>query len=551
MITDRLRFTVIEVNSDKILSRDLVVQEPEVMWRLSAPAIVSFKLPPGEYFKSAQGIKWTNWGQWIITELEINGARRIIAATIVSKNTVDPTSGVMQIESTGFMGYPDKIPFLENFNPIAVDPFEIVQRVWAHCQEFSNAQLGVEVQPASSGTQMLPGYSFDGSTLSFDFFAVFYRAIDFPDCQQIIEGLARDIPFDMYEHASWNEDRTSVTKTLQLAYPLGGFRQDYLVFRVGDNVLSAERSDEMDIEPVSDVIVRSWAPGKTISSQVSNYDPTRLRRVIMEEAAYVDSQERAAAWAKRKLQRRNVPAHFQKITIDANHPNAPAGSFDVGDSIFITAPDFPWYGTIEQWHRITSIIYKEAEGTMDLELKVEGAFNYDPIEYDPNYAQQPTEDLNRLSNGYFRDNMLGWKVIKGQWIRVPTDTYTVGLLTAVFVRIDLDDNGEALRSNRVTVTPGEHLSISCIVKWEEVESGSTDAFQLLGLTSSDGVPVDEIVFDEYINPTGAHGIQVLEINDWVVPIGVNELAIQLNVTDGVSAGKAFWTYARILPVGTP
>lgn len=558
MITDRLRFTVIEVNTNRIVTRDLVVQEPEVMWRLSAGAIVSFKVLPGEMVKSAQGIVWRNNAYWIITEMEIDYTRHIVAATIVTNNKLDPQSGVIQIESTGFMEYPAKIPFLVNLNPIAIDPFEVVQRVWAHCQGFSNANLQVEVYPASSGTQMLPGYSFDGSTLSFDFFAMFIRAIDFPDCGDIIEGLARDIPFDMVEEAEWNEDRTEVTKKLHLSYPYGGVQQDHLSFLLGDNVLAAEKAEEMDIEPVSDVIVRSWAPGKVIVSQLSNYDETRLRRVMIEDDAKIDSQERAAAWAGRKLQRRNVPIHFEKITIDANHPHAPAGSFDVGDSIFVEAPDFPWYGTIKEWHRITSISYKEAEGIMELGLKVEGAFNYDPIEYNPDYADQPHEDPNRVYNGYFQRSTAGWKSLQGQWIRVPTEVYETHVAKAGSVRCDLDDSGEAFRSNRILVTPGEHLHVECRVKWEEVDpdvpAPTTPAeFQLLGITSKDADESvgQQLIFDRYVDPQGAHGWHTLEALDWTVPDGINEVALQFNVTPGIRVGKSWWSYARLTPVGTP
>lgn len=557
-ITDRLRFTIIEVNTNRIITRDLVVQEPEVMWRLSAPAIVSFKVLPGEALKSGQGIVWKNFGYWIITEMEINYQRRIICATIVNNNKLDAESGVIQIESEGFMGYPAKIPFLVNLNPIAIDPFEVVQRMWAHCQNYSNANLEVEVYPASSGTQMLPGYSFDGSVLSFDFFAMFLRAVDFPDCGDIIEGLARDIPFDMVEEATWDIDRTTVTKKLHLLYPYGGLHQDHLSFLLGENVISAEKAEELDIEPVSDVIIRSWAPGKVIVSQLSNYDPTRLRKVMIEDDAKIDSQERAAAWAGRKLQRRNVPVHFEKITIDANHPHAPAGSFDVGDSIYVEAPDFPWFGTIKDWHRITSIMYKEAEGMMELGLKVEGAFNYDPIDYNPDYAEQPTEDPNRVYNGYFQQHLGGWRSIRGQWFRVPTEVYETYLAKAGSVRCDLDDEGEALRSNRIPVTPGEHLHVECRVKWEEVdpEVPAPDVpaeFQLVGITSMDADETfgEELIFDTYVNPTGAHGWHTLEALDWTVPDGINEVALQFTVTPGIAVGKSWWTYARLVPVGTP
>ena len=153
------------------------------------------------------------------------------------------------------MGYPKEIPWLENFNPIAVDPAEVIQRIWAHIQNFTNANLGVQVLPSSTGTQMLPGYGFDGSILSFDFFAMFIRAIDFVDCGDQIISLARDLPLDLFEEVSWNEDRTEVNKVLRIAYPLGGLKQEHLAFRLGENVINAEAAEDADIEPVSDIMI--------------------------------------------------------------------------------------------------------------------------------------------------------------------------------------------------------------------------------------------------------------------------------------------------------
>jgi hypothetical protein len=511
---------------------------------------MKLEIAQGESTASARGINWKNWGHWIICECEIDYVRRIVAYGFVTDVKVDPKSGNLQLAVTGPMGYPKDIPWLENFNPIAVDPFEIVQRVWAHLQSFSNANFGIEVTPASSGTQMLPGFGFDGSILSFDFFAIFIRAIDFPDCSDTIISLARDIPFDMFEEAQWDTERTEVTKVLRMAYPLGGLHQDHLSFQLGVNIIEAEKADEVEIEPVSDVIIRHWLPGKVMDSRLSNADPTRARRVVMEEDAYIDSTERAAAWAKRKLQRRNVPKHFSKIIINPHHSHAPFGSFWVGDSIRVQAANYPWFGEIDEWHRIISIRYSEADGMCELGLKAEGAWNYDPIEYNPDYASKPTEDPNRLANGYFADNLAGWISLQGQWIRVATLTYDETLNPhAGSVRIDHDDEGERFLSHRAWCLPGEHLVLQCAVRWSEVESGPTDAMQLVAFTSFNGTPVDSFVVDEHVNPTGVHGFELLQDTDWVVPEGVNEVALQFTVTPGVSAGNSHWTYARVYPNG--
>jgi hypothetical protein len=86
------------------------------------------------------------------------------------------------------------------------------------------------------------------------------------------------------------------------------------------------------------------------------------------------------------------------------------------------------------------------------------------------------------------------------------------------------------------------------VRWEDVASGTLDAFQLVAFTSNNGAPVESFVVDEYVHPTGVHGWQLLKMDDWVVPEGVNEVALQFTVTSGVTAGTTWWTYARVLPV---
>ncbi len=551
-ITDRLRFSIIKVNTNEILARDLMVKEPTVITSLSAPSRVSFKLPQSEQYGSAQGIVWKTWGQWIVPEIEIAGVRRCIGAQLVNKCVVDPQSGELAVEGIGFLGYPKGIPWLENFSPIAVDPAEVIQRVWAHLQSFVNSNLGVEVLPAFTGTEMLPGYSFDGSTLNFDFFAMFVREVDFQDCGDVITSLARDIPLDMVEEVSWNSTRNSLNKIVRLGYPSLGERQDNLSFVVGENVIIAEKADELDIEPVTDVIIRGWRPGKTYSSRLTNDDSTRVRRTIMEEDASIDSTERAAAWAKRRLTRRNVPPSFQKIIIDPSHPNAPLNSFNLGDSIFVEGKDYPWVGDIAEWHRIVSMTFKDDSPLVELGLKVEGAFNYDPITYDPNWEEEPVEDKNLLINGYFNKSTVGWKRLTGQWMRVAS----MGRSSVGCMRVDCDDTTELFESHKVAVNPNSSYSLSAWVKRQEIEpkAGMNPAYDGLWIAVKgylDGaLVIDRTMVDSLPYPAGTGGWSQLSgtittpgLDEFDNPL-VNEISIVLSVSQ-IHDGVAWWDDVRI------
>lgn len=553
-ITDRLRFSVVKVNTNEILSRDLIVQEPTVMISLSAPSRCSFKIPQSEEFASADGIEWKTWGQWIIPEIEIAGTRRCLGAQLVNKCNIDPQSGSLSIEGLGFLGYPKGIPWLENFSPIAVDPAEVIQRVWAHLQDPVNANLGVQVLPALTGTEMLPGYSFDGSTLNFDFFAMFIREVDFQDCGDVINNLARDIPLDMVEEVSWNLSRTTVNKTVRLGYPSLGVEQTSLSFVVGENVIAAEKAEELDIEPVTDVIVRGWRPGKTYSSRLTNDDMTRVRRTIMEEDASIDSTERAAAWAKRRLTRRNIPVSFQKITIDPSHPNAPLNSFNVGDTIYVEGKNYPWVGDIAEWHRITSMTFKDGPA-VELGLRVEGAFNYDPITYDPNWEEQPVVDNNMLINGYFNKNTTGWKRIWGQWFRVASFGHT----SIGSVRVDTDDVNHFFESHKVGVDPNSSYKFEAWVRRQEVvfQAGTNPAVDGIFIAvkgyKKGAMVIDRTRIVGLSNPEGVGGWT--ELSGWITTPGldendepfIDEVSIVLCITRATD-GIVWWDDVRIEPL---
>lgn len=375
---DRFRFIVEDAITGDILTRDLTVKNPKVMRVVSGPCSIEFDVDFRD--TSNAGIYFKPWSQWIHAEKPVFGNHVIWASGLVQPSDVDKKTGVTHLTAQGFSGYMKKMPWLENWNPLACDVFEVVQKVWAHLQSYPNGNLGVTVTPAISGIEMLPGYAFDGNILNLDFFAEFIRAVDKQDCGDHVDKLARDIPFDYVEQSSWNDDRTAINKQLFLGYPKAGIDQDWLVFIINENVMEAVPHIETQIDWVSDVIVDGWFPGTEYSASLTNADPTRYRRVISQDDARINSNERAAAWSKKKLTRRQTPAYWDSIIVDMGHPNAPFGSYDVADRIIVRGL-MPFIGFVSQQHKILAIAVDEQAGTCELTLMAEGAFNYDPIFY--------------------------------------------------------------------------------------------------------------------------------------------------------------------------
>ena len=132
---------------------------------------------------------------------------------------------------------------------------------------------------------------------------------------------------------------------------------------------------------VSDVIVRGWFPGKIYSSQLTNRDPLRFRRVAHEEDAMLNSRERTMVWARKHLAKRQVPEHWSSVTLDMWHPNAPFGTYDVGDDILISGT-YPSKGRINEWHRILTMQIDDHQEAVMMTTKHVDGFNYDPIMFE-------------------------------------------------------------------------------------------------------------------------------------------------------------------------
>lgn len=487
--SDRFHFIVEEARTGNIVSRDLIVSKSQVMRALSGPCAIEFDIDYHD--DSVSGIVFEPWGHYIHAEKVIRGKRQIWATAIVQPSEADKASGILHLRAQGFSAYPKGMPWLENWNPLTNDAFEPVHRIWNHLQSFPNGNLNVEVFPEESGVEMLPGYAFDGDILNFEFFATFVRAVDKLDCGDFIDGLAKDIPFDYFERSEWNANRTNIIKKIELAYPRGGVYQEHLAFVINENVYEAKPHIETEIDWISDVGVSGWAPGKEYSFELANADPDRLRRYLNEQDAKINSNERAAAWAKRRLARRQAPSYWESIIVDMEHPNAPFGYYDVGDTIWVSG-FMPWIGDLRQEHKILAISVNEEANTCELLLMAEGAFNYDQIFF-------PEGATNIIPNPTFTNNLNGWQFSGGTWVHDATQGVN-GLGSAKFAAsgVTSDFYSDMFGTEDMIQRP-----LSVMVK---VTNGASvegvAAIELSAQFFENGTPTTSVVVASLINPVG-------------------------------------------------
>lgn len=528
---ERWRLSVQELRGAReFVCYDLNVTNLRMTRALSGPFDLQCDVNPLD--PSVEGIVFKPWRQIIHAEKVIAGKRRVWGSAIVQPSDCDENTGILHLKAKGFSCYPKGIPWLEDLNWIANDAYRPVVEIWRHLQQdFPNGDLGVEVYPQTSGVEMLPGYAFDGDLLNFNFFATFVRQTDRLDCGDYIDALARDIPFDYLERSAWNADRTDVVKKIQLGYPRLGVIQEHLAFVLNENVTSAKPHTETETDWVSDVGVTGYFPGVEYSSRLANADPTRVRRYLDEDTAFIDSNERSAAWAARRLARRQTPPYWETITILPNHSNAPFGSFDVGDSIIVKG-NMPWVGDVAQFHKVIAITVDVTKGVVQLTLKAEGAFNYDPIFF-------PSGVTNIIFNSAFDFNLNGWTATGGGWSHDAgqgANRLGAAAVTANGTHRELITQPYGLAPFQIFPMG---VSVKCV---NAVSSGA--AIQLVAQ-----------FYDEADNPTQAFLVAAVTPNGalpWtrlagnvLAPTGAASVAMRLHVDAAMTAGQVWFDDASI------
>lgn len=526
---DRFRVIVQESLTGEITGTDVIVTNLIHQRALSAPCDIQCDVDFRD--NSVAGIYFKPWEQYIHIEKVILGKRRLWCTAIVQPSDIDEQTGVLHLRAKGFACYPKGLPWLEDINWLVNDAFDPVVRIWQYLQSYPNGNLNVDVRPKASGVEVLPGYGYDGNQLNINFVATFVRAVDKLDCGDYIDALARDTPFDYREHSEWNADRTDVIKTLELGYPRLGLIQETLAFIINENVITAKPHTETQTDWISDVGVTGFFPGFEFSFELANADPNRLRRYLDEQDAFIDSNERAAAWAHRRLARRQTPHYWEQITINPNHPNAPFGSFDVGDTITVTG-FMPWVGDVVQDHKIIAISTDVTKSVCQLTLKAEGAFNYDPIFF-------PDGVTNIIDNTGFDHDLQDWTASGPGWSwdgeqgasRLGTATITADgtdhdLLTDAFGVDDLQIFPLAIQVKCAGAVSSAD-SVQLVAQFYDDDITPTTAFEIAGIA-----------------PRGAVAWRKLA-GKVIAPPGSTHVALRLHVGAAMTAGQVWFDDAEL------
>jgi hypothetical protein len=246
-----------------------------------------------------------------------------------------------------------------------IDVYDAVRAIWAHVQNAPNGNIGLTIDRHDLGEKLGAPDGSDPWELAW---------WDNPDCGQTLDTLARTIPFDWRENHYWAGDSTTIEHRLVLGTPRLGRKRSDLRFADGENVAAIARPEGMGDDYANEIVVLGKGEGRKMKRvQVHRPDPGRLRRV-----ATVTDKTLASPSAMRQRGNAELLGRTSALQIPAiqviDHPNAPFGSWQLGDDILVQV-HLPWVGDLAVWHRIVSDEIS-ADGLCTLTLRRSDSFHY-------------------------------------------------------------------------------------------------------------------------------------------------------------------------------
>jgi hypothetical protein len=171
------------------------------------------------------------------------------------------------------------------------------------------------------------------------------------DLGKVFDDMAVQGGYDYREDHVWNGE--AISHTISFGIPTLGRRRDDLRFMLGENVSVPPKIEFDGDDYASEVIMLGAGEGaKMIRSRVTRPD-TRIRRTAVVKDPSLTTTARAQSAAQRELAFRLGVEDVTEVLV-TEHPNAPIGSFEVGDEIYVQV-GYGWSEDTALWCRVLAI----------------------------------------------------------------------------------------------------------------------------------------------------------------------------------------------------
>lgn len=244
------------------------------------------------------------------------------------------------------------------------DPCNIIRDLWAYAQEQPDGNLGVVVDSTTSsakaGTPAEPWHSYWYET---------------PTLAEHLDGLVSEDGSPEYTNACSYQSNGTVKKRLVLGYPRLGARRTDISFRTGVNIIDAPPVAYSGDDFANTVIATGSGEGTATRRAEDSVRDGGLRMEATLALPTVNGNDILGRRAAAERKRRQIMGEVTTITV-RHHPNAPLGSWQIGDDVQVAVHNAwkSWTG----WARIVAEAYQpgEHDDQAVLTLRRADAFHY-------------------------------------------------------------------------------------------------------------------------------------------------------------------------------
>lgn len=244
------------------------------------------------------------------------------------------------------------------------DPCTIIRDIWAYAQEQPDGDLGVVVDATFSGVTV--------GTPAEPWHSHWYET---PNLADHLTDLASEDGSPEYSNACSYQANGTIHKRLVLGYPRIGTRRTDISFRSGVNIIDAPAVSYAGDDFANTVIATGSGEGTAMRRVEDSVRDGGLRMEALLALPAVNGNDTLGRRAAAERKRRQAMGEVTAITI-RDHPNAPLGSWQIGDDVPVAVHNqwTSWTG----WARIVGDTYQPGENDDQaiLALKRADAFHY-------------------------------------------------------------------------------------------------------------------------------------------------------------------------------
>ncbi|MFI1532037.1 hypothetical protein [Streptomyces griseus] len=237
------------------------------------------------------------------------------------------------------------------------DAYDVVRHIWTHLQSYKRGALGVTLDKHDSGYLLGAASGDDPWNLQW---------WETPDCGATITDVMNLAKADYVERHAWDGTRESMLHHIDLGTRRLGRTRSDLRFAQGENIIQSATPQGQGDYYANNVYVLGKGSGKKTANVRVVVDDKRLRRARVISRKSTANLKTLTAYGQSERARHSDMLTVPSIAI-RQHPNAPLGSWALGDRILLQI-EVPWIGELALWHRVVAEEIDPAEGTAVLSL---------------------------------------------------------------------------------------------------------------------------------------------------------------------------------------